>query len=802
MSQGGFSKRELPRFNRELFESGESFARIGRGELGGKAAGLVFIRDVLREQIDAAGFPWVRLGIPAMVVVTTEIFDLFMARNDLSEIALSDSPDDRIAHAFQRAELPVEVVGDLKALIDQIHEPLALRSSSLLEDALYHPFAGVYATKMIPNNQPDPGIRFKRLAEAIKFVWASTYFRSAKSYIRAIQRSSSEEKMAVIVQEVVGRRHGERFYPDVSGVGRSYNFYPASRAKPEEGVVNLALGLGRTIVDGGLSWAYSPAHPKAPPPFGSVGELLKNTQTDFWAVNMGKPPEFDPISEDEHLCKADLAAAEYDGVLGSVASTYVASSDRLLAGGRRQRAPRAQLRSVARAPPVSAERPAAPPARSLRGGAGAGGGDRVRRHVSPRGFRCRASGLPPGAADGGLRGEGGACRGRTVGSRLAAGLRAHHGQRGCGHDPRHRLRQARSVRGAARTREIAAEIAEINAALMDEERPYLLIGFGRWGSSDSWLGIPVDWGQICGAKVIVEATLPDMNVEASQGAHFFHNITSFRVSYLTVHHAAQPGIDWDWLAALPAVRESGFVRQVRLARPLLVKVDGRAGRGAVWRRVEPPGAPARSEKGRQMKPKDELPDNSVESLQERAKELACLYAVDEILNRRKAPVEEICRALIEVIPPGWQYPEVCVARIKLDGREYAPAGFEETPWRQTAEIAIEGEVVGEVGGLLHRGEARGGRGTVPEGRAATDRGHRGPDRAVRAQAPPAARRRKSRPSATGGSGAPALGDHPGVPAPHRPAAARADHPQDDQLPLLVRREGAEASAAEDGAPGD
>jgi hypothetical protein len=388
--------------------------------------------------------------------------------------------------------------------------------------------------------------------------------------------------MAVIVQEVVGGRHGERFYPDVSGVGRSYNFYPAARAKPEEGVVNLAVGLGRTIVDGGLSWAYSPAHPKAPPPFGSVGELLKNTQTVFWAVNMGRPPEFNPIAEDEHLCKADLAAAEYDGVLGLAASTYDAASDRLSPGigARGPRVVNFAPLLVLRQYPVN---------------------DLLRRLLEvceeALGLEVEiefAVTFPRKDSDVARLGflqvrpmVVSAEKVEFAEEELSGPGLLIASERTMGNGIVDTIQDIVYVKPdpfeAGRTREIAAEIAEINAILMDEERPYLLIGFGRWGSSDPWLGIPVDWGQICGAKVIVEATLPHMNVEASQGAHFFHNITSFRVSYLTVHHAAQPGIDWDWLAALPAARESELVRHVRPERPRLVKVDGRTGRGAVWR---------------------------------------------------------------------------------------------------------------------------------------------------------------------------------------------------------------------------
>ncbi len=255
-----------------------------------------------------------------------------MARNELYDLAFDDMPDERMAHAFQRAALPAEILGDLRALISGVHSPLAMRSSSLLEDALHEPFAGVYATKMIPNNQHSPDVRFQKLVEAIKFIYASTYFGSAKDYLQATGREVGIEKMAVIIQEVVGRRHDERFYPHLSGVARSYNFYASGYAKPEDGVVHLALGLGKTIVDGGMSWMYSPARPKVNPPVGSPAELLKLTQTTFWAVNMGKPPAYDPVHETEYLVKAGLGEAERDGVLRYLASTFDPHSGRITPG--------------------------------------------------------------------------------------------------------------------------------------------------------------------------------------------------------------------------------------------------------------------------------------------------------------------------------------------------------------------------------------------------------------------------------------------------------------------------------------
>ncbi|MGB5511181.1 MAG: PEP/pyruvate-binding domain-containing protein, partial [Woeseiaceae bacterium] len=319
-------------FDRSFFRSPSPITRIGEGELGGKARGLVLIRDLLTARFNADNFPGIGVYVPKMVIIATGVFDAFMERNGLMETALSDLADNQMAELFQRAELPAEILGDLRALAEEIRTPLAIRSSSLLEDALFRPFAGVYGTKMLPNNQPDVDVRFRRLIEAIKLVYASTYFNSAKSYTRATALTSADEKMALIIQEVVGQRHNERFYPDVSGVARSYNFFPASGSRPQDGVVNLALGLGKTIVDGGASWIYTPTRPRAPMPFNSVRDILRLTQLGFWAVNMGRPPAYDPTVETEYLVKADLAAADYDNTLSAVASTFDAERDRFLPG--------------------------------------------------------------------------------------------------------------------------------------------------------------------------------------------------------------------------------------------------------------------------------------------------------------------------------------------------------------------------------------------------------------------------------------------------------------------------------------
>ncbi len=323
---------DIPRFDRDLFGSQETFTQMGNGEIGGKAKGLLYVREALLSQVDPKFTDTFIVNIPVLTVIATDIFDIFIARNELTETAQSDLPDDRIAHAFQAAEFPAEVIGDLRGLIEKVRTPLAVRSSSLLEDALFRPFAGVYGTKMIPNNQADTDTRFRKLIEAIKFVFASTFFKEAKNYIKVTGMSPADEKMAVIIQEVVGNGHGERYYPEISGVARSYNYYPFGKADSDEGVVSLALGLGKTIVDGGKSWSYCPKYPRIGPPYGSTSEILRQTQTDFWAVNMGKPPAHDPVRETEYLVQGDLSKAEYDGTLDNIASTYQAQSDRIVIG--------------------------------------------------------------------------------------------------------------------------------------------------------------------------------------------------------------------------------------------------------------------------------------------------------------------------------------------------------------------------------------------------------------------------------------------------------------------------------------
>jgi hypothetical protein len=573
--------QDIPQFDRRFFESDDVISRIGGGAIGGKASGLAFAHRVLQDQFSTGTFEGMDVSVPRLVVIGTDVFDVFMNRNDLYELIQDDLPDDRIANAFMRAEFPPEFAGDLRGLISAVHTPLALRSSSMLEDAMYEPFAGVYGTKMIPNNQPDIDARYKKLVEAVKFVYASTFFREARAYLKMTGRSTADEKMAVIIQEVVGHRYDERFYPCLSGVARSYNFYSYGHAQPEDGVVDLALGLGKTIVDGGIVWSYCPVYPNTNPPC-SMSDLLKSTQTEFWAVNMGKPPAYDPIHETEYLLKGTLTDADHDGSLSMVASTYDSQNDRIVMGIGVNGPRVLDFASTIRMDDIPVNSLITSLMKSCSDELGAAVEIEFAVRVDPRKKTSPRFGFlqvrPMVVSDATIEVED---------TELKSDSALLASERVLGNGIISDLTDIVYVKPddfkKENTRIIASEIDTINRRLNDEGRRYLLIGFGRWGSSDPWLGIPVDWGNISGAQVIVEASLPDMHVELSQGSHFFHNLTSLQLCYFSIMHTGPYHIDWDWLERQNKVFETDFVRHLRIDEPLTVKVDGRHRRGVVLR---------------------------------------------------------------------------------------------------------------------------------------------------------------------------------------------------------------------------
>jgi hypothetical protein len=565
-------------FSRSAFDSGT--LRLGNGEIGGKAQGLVFFSTMLEAEYDASRLPAIEVTVPPFAVLTTSVFDAFVGQAALRDLNFDTLTDHEIALAFQDAPLPADAVAFLTSLVAEVRVPLAVRSSSLLEDAIFHPLAGVYETKMVPNNQPDAALRLRKMVEAVRFVYASTRFKQARDYLRAVGKDLADERMAIVIQEIVGSARGSRFYPHVSGVGRSHNFYPSAGARSEEGVVSLALGLGKTIVDGGVCWTYSPARPKAPPPFGSVGDLMKNSQLGFWSVNLSPPTEEDVFSETEHMIRLDLAEAEQDGVLNLVASTYVPSSDRVVPGTGRAGprilnfAPLLQmnllpLNDVIRELLAICERAAGADveiefAMTLDAGA-----ERARLgflQVRPMFVSHETVDLQDHEF-----------------SRPDLLLAASHIM---GNGSFEGIRDIVHVRRAGfeakNTRRIGAELEDLDRRLQEGKRPYLLIGFGRWGTSDPWLGVPVRWSSISGARVIVEASLPELVLDPSQGSHFFHNVMSTGVGYLAIQHHETPGINWDWLERQPAQEETALIRHVTLAEPLTIKLDGQAGRAGIW----------------------------------------------------------------------------------------------------------------------------------------------------------------------------------------------------------------------------
>jgi len=573
--------KNLVPFDRRFFTGEEKFTLIGKGALGGKAHGLATMKDILETQPICRFMPDIQVVIPILTVITTDSFDLFMKDNALAKVAFSEARDDLIAQAFQRAELPAPLVGDLRALISQVHSPLAIRSSSMLEDAMFEPFASVYATKMIPNNQWDADTRFRKLAEAVKYVYASTFFKDAKNYMRATKHTTADEKMAVIIQEVVGVRHGHRFYPHLSGVARSHNFYPLGHAKPGDGVIDLALGLGKSIVDDGVGWSFSPAYPQANPPYISISELLEQSQTAFWAIHMGPPGEYNPIRETEYMLKFNLEDAERDGTLRFLASTYRPQDDKIVFGVA-EKGPRiidfAPLLKLELIPLNKMLRVLLNLCEDTL--------DRMveiefamtldEKHGSPARFgflQVRPMVVSEAKVDVSLT--------ELVGDQVLVASESVLGN-GILDNIQDIVYVKPEKFRAHETQNIAAQLEELNHRLGASHVPYLLMGFGRWGSTDPLGGIPVNFGQISGAKAIVESTLPEMNFMLSQGTHFFHNITSFRVLYFSVPHWEKYTIDWNWLRRQTAVSETEYVRHIKLSSPLTIKVDGTTSRGVIY----------------------------------------------------------------------------------------------------------------------------------------------------------------------------------------------------------------------------
>lgn len=574
-------------YRRGRFDEYSNFARIGNGSLGGKGRGLAFMGTMVERypRLETENFT---VNIPKTVVLCTDVFDEFMEINNLYPIALSDAPDEEILAAFERGRLPERVVEDLVSLFEVVHGPIAVRSSSLLEDSHYQPFAGVYATYMIPKPD-DRATMIQLLRAAIKAVYASVFYRDSKAYLTATQNLIDQEKMAVVLQEVVGSPHTDAegrhpvFYPVVSGVARSLNFYPLGAERPEEGIAHLALGLGKYLVDGGLTLRFSPAHPHHILQLSSPEYALRETQRKFCALDLENLSEVFSVNDDFNLLSLPVSTAVAHGTLRHVASTYDLQSecirpgltqggrplvtfDHILQGGLFPLAD-----TIQRLLHIGAEEMGRPVeiefAMDLHTPAGAQPTAsfyllQIRPIVdSQEEVREDIDALPAER-----------CLLRTA-EMLGNGTVS---------DVCDIVYVRPEAFDATRTRPIAEELDRLNRTFANTSAGYLLIGPGRWGSSDPFLGIPVKWPHICMARAIVESGLENYRVDPSQGTHFFQNLTSFGVGYFTVAPFRDQGfIDYAWLDAQPAVYESTYLRHVCLTHPLTILMDGRRGRGAV-----------------------------------------------------------------------------------------------------------------------------------------------------------------------------------------------------------------------------
>ncbi|WP_308778060.1 PEP/pyruvate-binding domain-containing protein [uncultured Bacteroides sp.] len=566
-------------FERDRFDRYSNFARIGDGSLGGKGRGLAFIDNMVKRHPDFESFENAQIVIPKTVVLCTDIFDEFMETNQLYQVALSDADDESILKAFLRAKLPDRLVEDFFAFFEVVKSPIAIRSSSLLEDSHYQPFAGIYSTYMIPYLE-DKYDMLRMLSDAIKGVYASVFYKDSKAYMQATSNVIDEEKMAVILQEVVGNQYGDRFYPSISGVARSINYYPINEELAEEGTVSLALGLGKYIVDGGLTLRVCPYHPDKVLQTSEMEMALRETQTRFYALDLKNTGENFSLDDGFNLLKLPVKEAEKDGALTFIASTYdpydMVIRDGIYPGGRKV----ITFANIL-------QHDVFPLARILQLVQKYGQGE-MRRPVEIE-FAVNLNSKEKSGVFYLLQ-----IRPMVdVKADLGEDLNLVPSERillksenSLGHGIMNDIQDVIYVKtdgySASNNQLIAYDIEKLNRRFLDEGKNYVLVGPGRWGSSDTWLGIPVKWPNISAARVIVEAGLTNYRVDPSQGTHFFQNLTSFGVGYFTINPYMNDGIyNQEILNAMPAVEETRYLRWVRFEKPLIIKMDGKKKLGVV-----------------------------------------------------------------------------------------------------------------------------------------------------------------------------------------------------------------------------
>jgi len=568
-------------FDAETFDAESSFTRLGGGSLGGKGRGLAFLDALLNMSRIRDEFKKINIAVPPTVILETDVFDNFVEQNELGDFALEATDDSEVLERFLNAPMPDYIIPQLREMLKTVTYPLAVRSSSLFEDSQYQPFAGVYETCMVPNNHRVLEIRLQELLSAIRRVYASTFYNRAKGYFKATPYRLEEEKMAVIIQKLVGDLHENRFYPDFSGVARSHNFYPIGPMKADDGIVSVALGLGVIVVEGGLTIRFCPRYPKHQVQFSSVEDVINYSQRNFYALDMPEPDaDYPPLAE-PRLIQPGLHMAEKDGVLGPIGSTFSADNDAIYDGISRK-----GLRIISFASILKYDYfPLAGILERLLDLARWGMSAPIEIEFSvnmsvppgqPKEFRVLQ--LRPMVVSrereqldlDAIPDDRLICRsGQVLGNGLISNV----------HDI---VTVNLDTFDRSRLVEVAREVAKFNVELNEESRPYLLIGIGRWGSADPWLGIPVTWDEISGARVIVETGFQEIKVAPSQGTHFFQNLNAFQVGYFTIGTDSDSAfLDWDWLNAYPASKKRELTRRLIFESPIEIRMNGHNSSGII-----------------------------------------------------------------------------------------------------------------------------------------------------------------------------------------------------------------------------
>lgn len=559
-----------------------AFIKLGKGSLGGKARGIAFINSLITKAYLRDKYEEIKIKIPSSFVICSEVFEQFIETNNLYGFIANTWDEDVISRKFLEAELPADIQKNLHDLLQYVKCPLAVRSSSLLEDSRVLPFAGIYKTYLVPNSHNELAIRFKQLADAVKLVYASVFYASPRQYIYNADIRIEEEKMAVLIQELVGERYEDIYYPVISGVAQSYNFYPYYPMKPEEGTVSLALGLGKSIVEGEKVYRYSPAHPKMNPMFASPRDYLDNSQNTFYAVNLAASADSSLcVNDDCNYEKLSISRAEKDNTLEYIGSTYSAEND-CIYDNANIRGPKivtfSQILKYNRLPLTSIIKDL------LRLGKQSFGADvEIEFAVTipqdknkPKEFyflqiRPMVVGREAFQVKLDVPKEIVCFSQHTIGNGFFQNI----------HDIIVVDPQKFELK---KSRQIAGEIGELNSILFKERRRCILIGFGRVGTSDPWLGIPLAWSQMSQALIIVEVDTKDLSPEPSMGSHFFHNLTATNMGYFHIHYnKAEEHLDWNWLLRQPVLKQTEHVRLIRREEPFLVKLDGRRFQGGIYK---------------------------------------------------------------------------------------------------------------------------------------------------------------------------------------------------------------------------